>query len=186
MSGTYPNPIARRRRPQAVMSVASGFVLILVLPAAMLLIMTALSLVTRSNSAAVASSQESRAQAARMAAEYGLNELMARINEYDCTNPSELGTVNTNIVGSSPPASYTIIIKNPLSLCVSPSPVLPCTNNSITDLYVDIQGKLTVDTSTTYRQVINRYISICDLTVLLNPPPPRPYRVKAVRPRLTS
>jgi len=185
MRGIYLNPIARRRRPQAVVSVDSGFVLILVLPVAMLLMMTALSLVSRSNSAAVSSAQESRAQAARMAAEYGLNELMARINEYDCTNSLPLNTINTKIVGSSPPASYTIIINNPISLCAFPSQVQPCTsNNNITNLSVNIQGKLTVDTSTVYSKVINRTISICDSTVLPNPPLSKPYRVRAVRPRL--
>jgi hypothetical protein len=175
---TYPHPSSRRRRPQAAVPAESGFVLILVLPVAMLLMMTALSLVTRSNIAAVASSQESGAQAARMAAEYGLNELMARINKHDCTNPSPLNVVDTNISGSSPPASYTIIIDPPLSLCVPPSPVLPCSSSSITDLSVDIEGKLTVDTSTAYRQVINRTIRICDSAVS-----PNPYRVRAVRPR---
>jgi hypothetical protein len=181
---TYPHPSSRRRRPQAAVPAESGFVLILVLPVAMLLMMTALSLVSRSNSAAIAAVNESRAQAARMAAEFGLNELMARINEYDCTNPLPLYTVNTNIAGSSPPANYTIIINNPISLCAFPSPVQSCTSNNITNLSVDIQGKLTVDTSTIYSKVINRTISICDSTVVPNPPLSKPYRVRAVRPRL--
>ena len=176
MSGTYPNPIARRRRPQPVVSVASGFVLILVLPAAMLLIMTALSLVTRSNSAAVASSQDSRAQAARMAAEYGLNELMARINtKYNCANVPPLSTSNTVIAGSSPSASYTIT--SPLNLCGST--VELCTATAYTDLPVTISGILTVDSSTTYTQEIRRTLSICDSSVS-----PTPFRVRAVRPRL--
>jgi hypothetical protein len=174
---TYPSPLVRRRRPKAAGPLEPGFVLILVLPVAMLLLMTALSLVTRSNSAAVASSRESAAQAARMAAEHGLNELMARINVYDCGSPLPLDTVNTNIVGSSPPASYTIIIDPPISLCISsPPPVLPCPNK---ELPVEIHGKLTDNTGTTYNQVIKRTISICDSAVL-----PKPYRVRAVKPRL--
>jgi hypothetical protein len=176
---TYPSPLVRRRRPKAAGPLEPGFVLILVLPVAMLLLMTALSLVSRSNSAAVASSRESAAQAARMAAEHGLNELMARINVYDCDNPLPLDTVNTNILGSSPPASYTIIIDPPISLCSSPPQVQPCTINPITDLPVEIHGKLTDNTGTTYNQVIKRTISICDSAVL-----PKPYRVRAVKPRL--
>jgi hypothetical protein len=86
----YPSPISRRRRPQAAVSVDSGFVLILVLPVAMLLLMTTLSLITRSNSAAIASARDSRAQAARMAAEFGLNQLMAQINPKGPAELSEL------------------------------------------------------------------------------------------------
>ena len=182
MRGIYLNPIARRRRPQAVVSVDSGFVLILVLPVAMLLMMTALSLVTRSNSAAIASADESRAQAARMAAEFGLNQVMARINtEYNCINSIPLSTSNTDIGGSSPPASYTIIINTPLSLCVST--VELCTSTAYTDIPVTIRGILTVDSSTTYTQEIRRTLSICDSSV---PPTPSstPFRVRAVKPRL--
>jgi hypothetical protein len=178
MRGIYLNPIARRRRPQAVVSVDSGFVLILVLPVAMLLLMTALSLVSRSNSAAVASSQESRAQAARMAAEYGLNALMARINtEYNCATP--LSTSNTVIPGSSPSASYTIT--SPLNLCGST--VALCTDTAYTDLPVTIRGILTVDSSTTYTQEIRRTLSICNSDVSPTVSP-TPFRVRAVRPRL--
>jgi hypothetical protein len=156
---TYPHPSSRRRRPQPAVPAESGFVLILVLPVAMLLMMTALSLVFRSNSAAVASADESRAQAARMAAEFGLNQVMARINtEYNCTNSIPLSTSNTDIGGSSPPASYTIT--SPLNLCGSV--VAPCTTNPPTDLPVTIRGILTVDSSTTYTHEINRTLSVCE------------------------
>ena len=158
---TYPHPSSRRRRPQAAVPAESGFVLILVLPVAMLLMMTALSLVTRSNSAAVASADESRAQAARMAAEYGFNQVMARINtEYNCTNIIPLSTSNTDIGGSSPPASYTIT--SPVNLCESA--VELCTSTppyTYTDLPVTIRGILTVDSSTTYTQEISRTLSVC-------------------------
>ena len=177
---TYPHPSSRRRRPQAAVPAESGFVLILVLPVAMLLLMTALSLVSRSNSAAIASAQESRAQAARMAAEYGLNELMARINtEYNCANVTPLSTSNTVIAGSSPSASYTIT--SPLNLCGST--VELCTSTAYTDIPVTIRGILTLDSSTTYTQEIRRTLSICDSSV---PPTPSstPFRVRAVKPRL--
>ncbi|MCX5952883.1 MAG: hypothetical protein NTZ40_05180 [Cyanobacteria bacterium] len=159
MSGTYPNPIARRRRPQPVVSVASGFVLILVLPAAMLLIMTALSLVTRSNSAAVASSQESRAQAARMAAEYGFNQMMALVNkQYDTSNtPLSNSLLDRPIDGEPGVATYTITYNS-----LSPvSPIPPCTSIGNADLSVTVEAKLLVD-STTYRRQITRTLSVCD------------------------
>jgi hypothetical protein len=171
MSGTNQNPIARRRRPQAVVSGDSGFVLILVLPVAMMLMMTALSMVTRSNSAAVAAARESRAQAARMAAEYGLNQLMARINtEYNCANDPPLSISNTVITGSSPSASYAIT--SPLNLCGSP--VALCTAAAFTDLPVTISGILTGNSSTTYTQEIRRTLSICE-------PVANQLRVRAVR-----
>jgi hypothetical protein len=172
MGGTYQNPIDRRRRPhQAGVSDDSGFVLILVLPVAMLLMMTALSLVTRSNSAAIASADESRAQAARMAAEFGLNQVMARINtEYNCANVPPLSISNTVITGSSPSASYAIT--SPLNLCGSP--VALCTATAFTDLPVTISGILTVNSSTTYTQEIRRTLSVCE-------PVANQLRVRAVR-----
>jgi len=160
---TYPTPIARRRRPQVGVTVESGFVLILVLPVAMLLLMTALSLVSRSNSAAIASAQESRAQAARMAAEYGFNQLMAKVNnEYDSSNvpvTPALVIGNQIDIDDSPGASYTI-----LSLEL-PDP--PATNScalesedNYRDLHATIEGKLTVG-SKDYKQKIIRTIRVC-------------------------
>jgi len=176
MGGTYQNPIDRRRKPQAEVSADSGFVLILVLPVAMLLMMTALSLVTRSNSAAVASAQESRAQAARMAAEFGLNQLMARINtDYNCANDTPLDTDNIDIDDSSPSASYTI--KSSLDLCgtdENPSTVQSCTGTDYTDLPVTISGILTVG-SRTYTQEIRRTLSVCE------PEDANRLRVRAIR-----
>ena len=170
MVGTYQNPIARRHRPQAGVSDDSGFVLILVLPVAMLLMMTALSLVTRSNSAAVASANESRAQAARMAAEYGLNQMMARVN-------APTGRANLqDLVGESitidrlpngsPASSYTIRTFNPPD---PPDPLDPLDNpnrcpdfNAGNDnLVVRIEGELTENSGSTYTQVIDRTLRVC-------------------------
>jgi len=160
MGGTYQNPIDRRHRPQAGVSDDSGFVLILVLPVAMLLMMTALSLVTRSNSAAVAAARESKAQAARMAAEYGFNQLMAKVNtEYDSSNPVTPALVigNKIDIDDSPGASYTII-----SLDLPVSPVGSCsdsdTNNAF--LYANIEGSLTVG-SKEYKRKIFRTLKVC-------------------------
>jgi hypothetical protein len=170
MVGTYQNPIDRRHRPQAGVSDDSGFVLILVLPVAMLLMMTALSLVTRSNSAAVASANESRAQAARMAAEYGLNQMMARVN-------APTGRANLQaLVGESitidrlpngsPASSYTIRTFNPPD---PPDPLDPLDNpnrcpdfNAGNDnLVVRIEGELTENSGSTYTQVIDRTLRVC-------------------------
>jgi hypothetical protein len=145
-------------------SVDSGFVLILVLPVAMLLLMTTLSLVTRSNSAAVASAQESRAQAARMAAEYGLNQLMALVN-----TPNGRATLQDRVdreeeIEVSPTTSYTITAFNPPEPPAQP-PATPrncSTSDSDNDnLNVTIEGKLTVNSSTTYTQVITRTLRVC-------------------------
>jgi len=161
---TYPHPSSRRRRPQAVVSVDSGFVLILVLPLAMLLLMTTLSLVTRSNSAAVASAQESRAQAARMAAEYGLNQLMALINIESDSSKSPLLFVKADSlkpdrpIPGSPTATYTIFLNPPL-----PSTVVLCdTTPPYSDLNVTIMSTLTVGSST-YSGERTRTLSICAL-----------------------
>ena len=160
-SMTYSNPIARRRRPQVGVTVESGFVLILVLPVAMLLLMTALSLVSRSNSAAIASAQESRAQAARMAAEYGFNQLMAKVNnEYDSSNvpvTPALVIGNQIDIDDSPGASYTI-----LSLELPVSPVGSCSDSDTNNvpLYATIEGKLTVG-SKDYKRKIFRTLKVC-------------------------
>jgi hypothetical protein len=115
-----------------------------------------------------------------MAAEYGLNALMARINtEYNCANVPPLSTSNTVIPGSSPSASYTIT--SPLNLCGST--VALCTDTAYTDLPVTIRGILTVDSSTTYTQEIRRTLSICNSDVSPTVSP-TPFRVRAVRPRL--
>ena len=159
---TYPNPIARRRRPKVTGPLKSGFVLILVLPVAMLLLMTALSLVSRSNSAAIASAQESRAQAARMAAEYGFNQMMALVNkQYDTSNtPLSNSLLDLPIDGEPGVATYTISY---ISLKPPPPDVdVPlCSSTSNADLTVTVEAKLLVD-STTYRQQITRTLSVCD------------------------
>jgi len=163
MGGTYQNPIDRRSKPhQAGVSDDSGFVLILVLPVAMLLMMTALSLVTRSNSAAVASAQESRAQAARMAAEFGLNQLMALINKDSSQSPLSFVTSDSlepdKTIAGSPAATYTIVLNPPL-----PSTVVSCnTSPPYSDLNVTIMSTLTVGSST-YNGTRTRTLSICAL-----------------------
>jgi hypothetical protein len=158
MVGTYQNPIDRRHRPQAGVSDDSGFVLILVLPVAMLLMMTALSLVTRSNSAAVASANESRAQAARMAAEYGFNQMMALANKQYDTSKTLLSNSLSDLPIDGEPgvATYTISYNS-----LTPSPVPYCNSNSNADLSVTVEAKLIVD-STTYRRQITRTLSVCD------------------------
>ncbi len=179
MRGIYLNPFARRRRRQAVVSVDSGFVLILVLPVAMLLMMTALSLVTRSNSAAIASADESRAQAARMAAEFGLNQVMARVNTP--TGPADLlALVNVPrtidlLANGSPATRYTIRAFNP----PAPPPANPrnCPDFNLDDnLNVTIEGSLTDNSGATYTQVIRRTLRVCVPTVAANQ-----LRVRAIR-----
>jgi hypothetical protein len=138
----------------------SGFVLILVLPVAMLLLMTALSLVTRSNSAAIASVNESRAQAARMAAEFGLNQFMALVNtQYNPSLNPPLVVAPTQPIANSPGASYTILFFN-----LPVNPVGSCSefNTNNADLYVTIEGKFTVG-STDYKRMITRALSVCAL-----------------------
>jgi hypothetical protein len=169
---TYPSPIARRRRPKVTGPPESGFVLILVLPVAMLLLMTALSLVSRSNSAAVASSQESGAQAARMAAEYGLNQFMALVNtEYNPSMNPPLVVAPNQTIANSPGASYTIFLGPP------PNPLPANSCNESTDnnanLYVTVEGKFTVG-STNYKRMITRALSVCALGT-------QQYRVRALR-----
>lgn len=159
MGGTYQNPIDRRSKPhQAGVSDDSGFVLILVLPVAMLLMMTALSLVTRSNSAAVASAQESRAQAARMAAEFGLNQLMALVNtQYDTSqNLASNSLTNQQIIGT-PGATYAITYQS-----LIPNPVVTCNNsdNNNSSLTVTVEGQFPVG-SITYRRQISRILRVC-------------------------
>jgi hypothetical protein len=142
------------------MSVDSGFVLIIVLPVAMLLMMTALSLVTRSNSAAIAAARESRAQAARMAAEYGLNQFIALVNtQYNPSLPSPLVVAPNQTIANSPGASYTVLSFNPPE-----PPVDSCSefNTNNADLYVTIEGKFTVG-STNYKRMITRALSVCAL-----------------------
>lgn len=155
MSRTSPSPIPRRRRSSAPVLVESGFVLILVLPVAMLLLMTALSLVSRSNSAAITASRESRGQAARMAAEYGFNTLMSLINtQYDATQANSFVDTENTIPGS-PVSSYTILSLN--------LPLLPpaCTETSNgQEVYVSILGKLTIG-STYYTHTISRTVRLC-------------------------
>ena len=157
---TYPSPLVRRRRPKVVGPLESGFVLILVLPVAMLLLMTALSLVTRSNSAAIASVNESRAQAARMAAEFGLNQFMALVNtQYNPSLNPPLVVAPNQPIANSPGASYTILFFN-----LPVNPVGSCSefNTNNADLYVTIEGKFTAG-STDYKRMITRALSVCTL-----------------------
>jgi len=167
MGATAPSLIARRRRPEAAVSGESGFVLILVLPVALMLIMTALSLVTRSNSAALASTRETRAQGARMAAEYGFLEMMARVNsEYNSSLPNSfpnsfLDTENVIPPGALQPlliTSYTILKKD----FTPPVPATPCDpiKNEGDDFNVKITGTLKAGTNT-YTQTITRSIRVC-------------------------
>lgn len=161
MSRTYRSPIVRRRRPPAVVSDESGFVLILVLPAAMLLLMSALSMVSRSNSAAIASVSESRAQAARMVAESGFNLMMARVNNnnYDTNKTtSENSYLSGQSIDGSPSATYTITYN-----LLKPDPPLttvPQCGSGNADLSVSIEGKLT-DKGTDYIQNITRKLRVC-------------------------
>jgi type II secretory pathway pseudopilin PulG len=141
-------------------SVDSGFVLILVLPVAMLLLMTTLSLISRSNSAAIASARDSRAQAARMAAEYGFNQLMAIINIEDADKLSELIDKPTAIKGSKDgkfATSYTIDF-DPDDL--PDSTAITCSTPADVDVPIVVVGTLT-DGSVTYQHEINRTLSVC-------------------------
>ena len=156
----YPSPFSRRRRPQAVVSVDSGFVLILVLPVAMLLLMTTLSLISRSNSAAIASARDSRAQAARMAAEYGFNQLMAIINIEDADKLSELINEPTAIKGSKDgkfATSYTIDF-DPDDL--PDSTTITCDTPADVDVPIVVVGTLT-DGSVTYQRKISSTLRVC-------------------------
>jgi type II secretory pathway pseudopilin PulG len=156
----YPSPFSRRRRPQAVVSVDSGFVLILVLPVAMLLLMTTLSLISRSNSAAIASARDSRAQAARMAAEYGFNQLMAIINIEDADKLSELINEPTAIKGSKDgkfATSYTIDF-DPDDL--PDSTAITCSTPADVDVPIVVVGTLT-DGSVTYQRKISSTLRVC-------------------------
>lgn len=155
MSWTYPIPISPGRRPRPAGTHESGFVLILVLPVAMLLMMTALSLVSRSNSAAVATTQESRAQAARMAAEFGLNKMMARINnEYNTSLTPPLVINPDQSIPGSPATSYTITYDDP-------GPVGTCSDldTDNTNLNVYIEGKVVA--GSTYKRKISRILRVC-------------------------
>ena len=170
----FPSPISRRRRPQAVVSVDSGFVLILVLPVAMLLLMTTLSLIWRSNSAVIASARDSRAQAARMAAEYGVNQLMAQINTKGLDELSELINNPTAIEGSKDgkfATSYTIDPPVPDFSTATTT----CTNSDDDNksIEVTVVGTLT-NGSDTYQQKISRTLRVCVAA-------PNQLRVRAVR-----
>jgi len=159
----YPSPIGHRSRPQAAVPAESGFVLVLVMPVALMLILTALSMVSRSNSAAITSTQESRAQAARMAAEYGFNQLMAQVNtQYDNSLNPPLVFGSQIAIANSTGASYTVLSFTPpaVSLCTESD-----SNNA--DLPVTIEGRLTAG-STNYRQTIIRTIRVCAPTSTLN------------------
>ena len=145
------------------MSVDSGFVLILVLPVAMLLLMTTLSLISRSNSAAIASARDSRAQAARMAAEYGFNQLMAQINTDDPEDLDkliELINKPTAIEGSKDGkfvTNYTIDF-DPEYL--PDSTTITCDTPADVDVPIVVVGTLT-DGSVTYQRKISSTLRVC-------------------------
>jgi hypothetical protein len=123
-----------------------------------MLIMTALSIVTRSNSAAITSTNESRAQTARMAAEYGFNQMMARINtQYDSSNNPPLVIGDEIAIANSTGASYTIL---PFTLPVPPVGSCSDANDNNADLFVSIQGRLNIG-STNYRKTIIRTLTVC-------------------------
>jgi type II secretory pathway pseudopilin PulG len=152
MSLTRPSLFARRRRSEAAILGESGFVLVFVMLAGLILIMTAISLVSRTTSGSTTSAQESRTQAARMAAETGFNEMMAQINTIDTAN-LPIGTENT--IPGAPTTSYTILSFNP----VSPPNCDP--NNDVGDnINISILGKLTTG-SNVYSQEITRTIRVC-------------------------
>jgi len=158
MNLTRPSLFARKRRPQASVSLQSGFVLIFVLLAGLILIMTAVSLVSRTTSSVTTSVGEARSQAARMAAEYGFNVIMAQINkDYDTANP--IVFIDTeNIIPGAPTTSYTILNFNPLS-----PPTCDPTNDIGENVNISIMGKLTLG-SNNYYQVITRTLRVCKPT----------------------
>lgn len=131
----------------------------LVLPVALLLIMAALSLVSRSNSGAITSTQESRAQAARMAAEYGFSQLMAQVNtEYDSSSPTPLVIGNQISIPDSSGASYKIVGLDPSST----TPAGACSGSDIIkpDLLATIEGSHTVG-AVHYKRTILRTLKVC-------------------------
>jgi len=161
MGATAPSLIARRRKPEAAVSGESGFVLILVLPVALMLIMTALSLVSRSNSAALTSTRETRAQGARMAAEYGFLEMLGRVNtQYDSSKPITFIDTENSIPGSMT-TSYTILAFSfdPPLTAAGPTPCSNTTNNG-DNVYVSILGKFKIGADI-YTQTISRSITVC-------------------------
>ena len=163
MSLTRPSLFARRRRSEAAILGESGFVLVFVMLAGLILILTAISLVSRTTSGSTTAAQETRTQAARMAAETGFNEIMAKINnDYDTANPNTLittliGTQNT-ILGA-PTTSYTILNFNLLS----PPPDCDPTNDIGEDVNISILGRLTTG-SNVYTQQITRTLRVCKPT----------------------
>ena len=155
MSRSGPTPIPRRRRTDTPVLIESGFVLVLVLPVALLLIMAALTLVARSNSAALTATRESRALAARMVAEYGFNELLGNINGDYQTKPDD--SVQYKLNGVVPLSYYTIsgYPSNPSYISQ-----FSCNNNSVTPIDLAITGNIKIG-STIYSQTINRRINVC-------------------------
>jgi len=160
MGATAPSLIARRRRPEAAVSEDSGFVLILVLPVALMLIMTALSLVSRSNSSALSSAREARAQAARMAAEYGFLEMMGRVNtQYDSSKPITFIDTENAIPGSMT-TSYTILAFSfDPPLTAAPAPCSETANGG-NDVNVSILGQFKIGPNI-YSQTISRTLKVC-------------------------
>jgi len=152
MSLTRPSLLARRRRSEATVLGESGFVLVFVMLAGLILIITAISLVSRTTSGSTTAAQETRTQAARMAAETGFNEMMAQINNIDTANLS-IGTENT--IPGAPTTSYTVTIFNPGS-----PPNCDPTNDVGDNVNMSILGKLTTG-SNVYSQEITRTIRVC-------------------------
>lgn len=156
MSLTRPSLFARKRRPQATVSVQSGFVLIFVLLAGLILIMTAVSLVSRATSGATTTIGESRTQAARMAAETGFNTIMARINKEDIDTFSTFIDSENKILGA-PTTSYMIV-----NFSFNPDLIPNCdpTNDIGIDINISIRGKL-IAGSNDYFQDITRTLRVC-------------------------
>lgn len=160
MSLTRPSLFARRRRSEAAVLGESGFVLVFVMLAGLILIITAISLVSRTTSGSTTAAQETRTQAARMAAETGFNEIMAKINkDYDTANPNALITTligTENIILGAPTTSYKILNFTP----VSPQNCDP-TNDIGENVNISIEGKLTSGSNPPYTQEITRTIRVC-------------------------
>ncbi len=150
MSLTRPSLFARRRRSEAAVLGESGFVLVFVMLAGLILIMTAISLVSRTTSGSTTAAQETRTQSARMAAETGFNEIMAQINTIDTANLP----IGDTIPGA-PTTSYTILSFNPVS-----PPNCDPTNDVGENVNISILGKLTTG-SNVYSQEITRTIRVC-------------------------
>jgi len=158
MSLTRPSLLARRRRSEATVLGESGFVLVFVMLAGLILIITAISLVSRTTSSATTAAGESRTQSARMAAETGFNETMAKINNNITVDNNE-----TPIQTAPAPINsyYTIVLPIwPPTLTVNACQAT--TNDSdYSPVNITIRGKSTFGSSPPYTQEITRTLKVC-------------------------